>query len=52
MSGATNVEPWNALIAMTAQYLGEPQFQARIGDANKLFTARRAPRPWLRLSRH
>ena len=36
--GATDIQDWNALIAMTAQMVGDPQFAAEIGDAHKLFT--------------
>ncbi|WP_158818656.1 ABC transporter substrate-binding protein [Methylocapsa sp. S129] len=36
--GATDVEAWNALIAMTAETVGDPQFAAKIGDPHKLFT--------------
>jgi NitT/TauT family transport system substrate-binding protein len=36
--GATNVEQWNALIAMTAETVNDPRFAAKIGDPHKLFT--------------
>jgi NitT/TauT family transport system substrate-binding protein len=36
--GATTVEDWTALIAMTSETAGDPQLAARIGDPHKLFT--------------
>ena len=36
--GSTTVEDWNALIAMTAETVGDPQLATKIGDPQKLFT--------------
>jgi len=36
--GSTTVEDWNALIAMTAETVGDPQLATKIGDPQRLFT--------------
>ena len=37
--GATTVDDWNALIAITSETAGDPQLAAKIGDPKKLFTS-------------